>query len=67
MHPPARGAPDTSGQDPDNALDDDDTGSWAIDMAMYAIEFAQARRAAEPPRDDLTTLHARRPTSTAAT
>jgi cytochrome P450 len=44
----------TRSSDPD-ALADDDTGSWAIDMAMYGIQFAQARRAAEP-RDDVTSL-----------
>jgi cytochrome P450 len=43
----------TSGQDPDLAGGDDYSGS--VDMAMYAIEFAAARRA-EPPREDLTTL-----------
>src|SRR4051794_25741895 len=42
----------TSGQDADYA-DVDNSGS--IEMAMYAIEFA-ARRRAEPPREDLTTL-----------
>jgi cytochrome P450 len=43
----------TSSQDPDLAGGDDYSGS--VDMAMYAIEFAAARRAA-PPRQDLTTL-----------
>ncbi len=43
----------TSTQDPDLAGEDDYSGS--IEMAMYAIEFA-ARRRAEPPREDLTTL-----------
>jgi cytochrome P450 len=49
----------TRSSDPDAQstppLADDDTGSWAIDMAMYGIQFAQARRAAEP-RDDVTSL-----------
>jgi cytochrome P450 len=49
----------TRSSDPDaqstGPLADDDTGSWAIDMAMYGIQFAQARRAAEP-RDDVTSL-----------
>jgi cytochrome P450 len=43
----------TSNQDADYAGADDNTGS--ISMAMYAIEFA-ARRRAEEPREDLTTL-----------
>jgi len=42
----------TSGQDADYA-DVENNGS--IEMAMYAIAFA-ARRRAEPPREDLTTL-----------
>jgi cholest-4-en-3-one 26-monooxygenase len=42
----------TSGQDSDYAAD---ANAGAIDMAMYAIEFA-ARRRAEEPREDLTTL-----------
>jgi cytochrome P450 len=42
----------TSGQDSDYAAD---ANAGAIDMAMYAIEFA-ARRRAEQPREDLTTL-----------
>jgi cytochrome P450 len=42
----------TSGQDSDYAAD---ANAGAIDMAMYAIEFA-ARRRAEAPRADLTTL-----------
>ncbi len=42
----------TSGQDSDYAAD---ANAGAIDMAMYAIEFA-ARRRAEAPREDLTTL-----------
>ncbi len=49
----------TRSSDPDaqstGPMADDDTGSWAIDMAMYGIQFAQARRAAEP-RDDVTSL-----------
>jgi cytochrome P450 len=43
----------TSNQDADYAGGDDNTGT--ISMAMYAIEFA-ARRRAEEPREDLTTL-----------
>jgi cytochrome P450 len=43
----------TSGQDAEIAGEPDQSG--LVDMAMYAIEFA-ARRRAEPPRDDLTTL-----------
>jgi cytochrome P450 len=42
----------TSGQDADYAADN---SAGAVDMAMYAIEFA-ARRRAEPPREDLTSL-----------
>jgi len=42
----------TSNQDADYA---DGVSQATIDMAMYAIEFA-ARRRAEPPREDLTTL-----------
>jgi cytochrome P450 len=43
----------TSGQDPDVAGETDYSAS--IDMAMYAIEFA-ARRRAEAPREDLTSV-----------
>jgi cytochrome P450 len=43
----------TSGQDPDVAGEADYSAS--IEMAMYAIEFA-ARRRAEPPREDLTSV-----------
>jgi cytochrome P450 len=42
----------TSGQDADYASD---VSQGTIDMAMYAIQFAAARRQ-EPPREDLTTL-----------
>jgi cytochrome P450 len=42
----------TSSQDADYASDN---AAGAVDMAMYAIEFA-ARRRAEPPREDLTSL-----------
>jgi cytochrome P450 len=42
----------TSGQDADYAAD---VAPGAIDMAMYAIQFAAVRRQ-EPPREDLTTL-----------
>jgi cytochrome P450 len=42
----------TSSQDADYAAD---SSHGAVDMAMYAIEFA-ARRRAEPPREDLTSL-----------
>jgi cytochrome P450 len=42
----------TSGQDADYAAD---MVPGAIDMAMYAIQFAAVRRE-EPPREDLTTL-----------
>jgi cytochrome P450 len=49
----------TSGQDADlvSASDDSehDEGDPSVNMAMYAIEFAAARRS-EPPREDLTTL-----------
>ena len=47
----------TSGQDPDLASHDPehDDGDPSVNMAMYAIEFAAARRN-EPPREDLTTL-----------
>ena len=44
----------TSSQDPDIVGDTPDQTA-SIDMAMYAIAFA-ARRRAEPPRPDLTTL-----------
>ncbi len=44
----------TSGSDPEIVGDEPDY-SASIEMAMYAIEFAAARRA-EPPREDLTTL-----------
>jgi cholest-4-en-3-one 26-monooxygenase len=42
----------TSSQDADYASD---VSQGTIDMAMYAIQFAAARRQ-EPPREDLTTL-----------
>jgi cytochrome P450 len=47
----------TSGQDPDLAGTgyEDDGGNASMEMAMYAIGFA-ARRRAEPPREDLTSL-----------
>lgn len=50
----------TSGQDPDIAPDgadtvDKDRGNPSMEMAMYAIELAQQRRA-EEPREDLTSL-----------
>jgi cytochrome P450 len=46
----------TSGQDADYAAaSSGEVSQGTIDMAMYAIEFA-ARRRAEPPREDLTTL-----------
>ena len=46
----------TSGQDAEvSAGDDDSAGEAAVEMAMYAIEFAGRRRAA-PPVDDLTSL-----------
>ena len=49
----------TAGQDPDINPPGPDGAeadfSASIDMAMYAIEFA-AKRRAEPPREDLTTL-----------
>lgn len=44
----------TSGQDPDIAGEAADM-SASVDMAMYAIEFA-ARRRAEDPREDLTSV-----------
>lgn len=44
----------TAGQDPDGPGGGEDF-SASIDMAMYAIEFAAARRT-QPPREDLTTL-----------
>ncbi|MDH4171450.1 MAG: cytochrome P450, partial [Acidimicrobiia bacterium] len=43
----------SGGQDPD--INPEQRGSSSVDMAMYAIEHAQRRRA-EPARDDLTTL-----------
>ena len=47
----------TSGQDPDLVRHDpeQDDGDPSVNMAMYAIEFAGARRK-EPPREDLTSL-----------
>jgi cytochrome P450 len=49
----------TSGQDPDlnhdAAGEVDDVGNASIEMAMYAIGFAQRRRQ-EEPQEDLTTL-----------
>ncbi|MGQ0805409.1 MAG: cytochrome P450 [Actinomycetota bacterium] len=47
----------TSGQDPDLVRHDpeQDDGDPSVNMAMYAIEFAAARRN-EPPREDLTSL-----------
>jgi len=47
----------TSGQDPELAGHDPDLddGDPSVNMAMYAIEFARARRA-EAPREDLTSL-----------
>jgi cytochrome P450 len=47
----------TSGQDPDLVRHDpeQDDGDPSVSMAMYAIEFAGARRK-EPPREDLTSL-----------
>lgn len=45
----------TSSQDPELAGADSYTDEGMVDMAMYAISFAQARRA-EPPREDLASL-----------
>jgi cytochrome P450 len=45
----------TSVQDEDVSEYGDVTGNAAVEMAMYAIEFAGARRAA-PPQDDLASL-----------
>jgi len=46
----------TSGQDAEvSAGDDDSAGEAAVEMAMYAIDFAGQRRAQEP-LDDLTSL-----------
>jgi cytochrome P450 len=47
----------TSGQDPELVSHDpgQDDGDPSVNMAMYAIEFAGARRK-EPPREDLTSL-----------
>lgn len=45
----------TSSQDPDLAGADSYTDEGMVDMAMYAIEFAQLRRS-EPPREDLASL-----------
>ena len=45
----------TSGQDPDVLAGQEPDYSSSIEMAMYAIEFATARRAGEP-QEDLTTL-----------
>ncbi len=50
----------SGGQDPDINPDPDDRGRASVEMAMYAIDFAQARRAAAATPDDLTSviLHA---------
>jgi cytochrome P450 len=45
----------TSSQDPELAGPDSYTDDGMVDMAMYAIAFAQKRRS-EPPRDDLASL-----------
>ncbi|HEX4865371.1 MAG TPA: cytochrome P450 [Acidimicrobiales bacterium] len=45
----------TSSQDPELAGPDSYTEAGMVDMAMYAISFAQRRRA-EPPGDDLASL-----------
>jgi cytochrome P450 len=49
----------TSAQDPDinpeGGATTGDAATASVDMAMYAIEFAQRRRH-EPPRDDLTSV-----------
>lgn len=45
----------TSGQDPELAAKHADKTNGMVDMALYAIELAQRRRA-EEPRDDLTSL-----------
>jgi cytochrome P450 len=45
----------TSSQDPDLAGPDSYTEEGMVDMAMYAIAFAQQRRS-EPPREDLASL-----------
>jgi cytochrome P450 len=45
----------TSSQDPDLAGPDSYTDEGMVDMAMYAIAFAQKRRS-EPPREDLASL-----------
>src|SRR6202008_1864186 len=45
----------TSSQDPDLAGPDSYTDEGMVDMAMYAIAFAQRRRG-EPPRADLASL-----------
>ena len=45
----------TSGQDPDILAGQEPDYSSSIEMAMYAIELATARRAGEP-QEDLTTL-----------
>lgn len=50
----------SGGQDPDINPDPADRGRASVDMAMYAIGFARARRAAEATPEDLTSviLHA---------
>ena len=50
----------SGGQDPDLNPDEASQGSAAIEMAMYAVEFARERRAATSMPDDLTSviLHA---------
>ena len=45
----------TSSQDPELAGPDSYTDQGMVDMAMYAISFAERRRA-EPPREDLASL-----------
>ena len=45
----------TSSQDPDLASEESYTDEGMVEMAMYAIGFAQQRRS-EPPREDLASL-----------
>ena len=45
----------TGGQDPELAIDPDQAGAAAVELAMYAIELA-GRRRTEEPRPDLTSV-----------
>lgn len=46
----------SGGQDPDINPDPGDRGGASVEMAMYAMEFARARRASSATPDDLTSV-----------